>query len=324
MCKREGFEPPLSRLTGTSPPCKGGERLWVKLLLYQEYGHLLYKGEKISPSRGTWGCPKELYYKRNNTMTILDKIVKTKKEEVQILKEKERLDFMNPILTTKTRSFRKVLSQEGLSIIAEVKRKSPSAGVISDHFNPVEIARAYERCSAKAISVLTDTDYFGGDNTFLKDIRKSIHLPVLRKDFIIDPIQIMEARRIGASAILLIAAILDLKQLKSFLKLAKELRMDCLVEVHNLAELNKVLKTDAEIIGINNRDLKSFKVDLETSLKLIKKIPDGKIKISESGIQTPDDLKVLKEAGFDGALIGESLMRMSQSEKQLKEILQCL
>ncbi len=257
-------------------------------------------------------------------MTILDKIVKTKIKEVQILKEKEKLDFINPIVTLKTHSFKKVLSQEGLSMIAEVKRRSPSAGVIAEHFHPVEIARAYEKCNARAISVLTDEDYFGGHNAYLKDIRKSIHLPVLRKDFIIDPIQIIEAKRIGTNAILLIAAILDLKELKLFIKLSKELHMDCLIEVHNASELSKVLKTDAEIIGINNRDLKTFKVDLETSIKLIKKIPDNKIKISESGIKTPEDLQMLKEAGFDGVLIGESLMRMSQSEKELKELLQCL
>lgn len=257
-------------------------------------------------------------------MTILDKIVKTKKEEVRILKEREQLDFVNPILTTKVRSFKKMLCQDGLSIIAEVKRKSPSAGIIAERFIPIDIATSYERCHAKAISVLTDEVYFGGQNTYLKDIRKTISLPVLRKDFVIDPIQIEEASRIGSNAILLIAAILDLKQLRSFLKLAKELRMDCLVEVHNEEELKKVLKTDAEIIGINNRNLKTFKVDLETSFNLISKIPDDKIKISESGVKTPEDLKKLKDAGFHSVLIGESLMKMSQSEYKLREMLQCL
>lgn len=257
-------------------------------------------------------------------MTILDEIVKTKKREVKILKESEGLDFVNPILTRKVRSFKKILSQDGLSIIAEVKQKSPSAGIITDQFMPIDIATAYERCRAKAISVLTDEVYFGGKNTYLKNIRKNISLPVLRKDFIIDRIQIDEAKRIGSNAILLIASILDLKQLKAFLKRSKELRMDCLVEVHNAKELDMVLKTDAEIIGINNRDLKSFKVDLETSLNLVSKIPKDKIKVSESGIKTPEDLQRLKKAGFEGVLIGESLMKMTQSEYKLREMLQCL
>ncbi len=257
-------------------------------------------------------------------MTILDKIVKTKQNEVRILKARERMDFLNPVLTTKVASFTKQLRQDRLSLIAEVKRKSPSAGVITTPFAPVDIASSYEKCGARAISVLTDETYFGGSNQFLKDIRKSISLPVLRKDFIIDAIQIKEASRIGANAILLIAAILNLKQLKSFLKIAKELRMDCLVEVHNENELKQVLKTDAEIIGINNRDLKTFQVNLDTSIKLIKKIPSEKIIISESGISQSEDLLKLKEAGFDGVLIGESLMRISDSEHQLRKMIQCL
>ncbi|HHT9130844.1 MAG TPA: indole-3-glycerol phosphate synthase TrpC, partial [Candidatus Brocadiaceae bacterium] len=206
-------------------------------------------------------------------------------------------------------------------IIAEIKKASPSLGVIRTDFNHVEIARLYESSGAAAISVLTDEKFFQGKLSYLTDVKKSVSLPILRKDFIIDPYQIYEARSAGADAILLIAALLSKEEIQRFLELARELGMDCLVEVHSELELEKVLQTSANIIGINNRDLATFKIDLETTLLLKPMIPSGKIVVSESGIKSREDIVKLIKKGVDAVLVGETLMKSTNISTKLHELL---
>jgi indole-3-glycerol phosphate synthase len=192
--------------------------------------------------------------------------------------------------------------------------------LIVKNFPYTDIAKEYEIAGAAAISVLTEPNFFQGSDKYLQEISKIVEIPVLRKDFIIDEYQIYQAKLIGASAILLICAILDEKNLKNFINIATNLKLSCLVETHNEDEIKKALNSGAEIVGINNRDLKTFTVDINTSLKLRKFIPNNKILISESGIKTAQDIKILKQAGFNGALIGESMM-LSKDKKQFLSLL---
>jgi len=239
---------------------------------------------------------------------ILDRIVEKKKIrlkelnlDIKLLKEKSKMKKSKP-------SFIEALKKEGLSIIGEVKRASPSKGLIKENFDPLELAMEYENC-VDAVSVLTEADFFLGSPGYLKKIAKKIGTPVLRKDFIIDEVQIYEAKILGASAILLITAILDEKTLKKFIQVAETLGMDALVEVHTKEEVEKAIIAGAEIIGINNRDLKTFNVDLNTTVELAKLIPKDKVVVSESGIKSEVDIKKLVEAGIDGVLVGEVFMR---------------
>ena len=243
---------------------------------------------------------------------ILDKIVARKKEEVARLRRDGIIlpaDFAaTPVLPR--RPFRQALVEApGVSIIAEVKKASPSKGLIRADFNPEEIAGDYQRLGAKAISVLTDADFFQGSPAYLMRVRRAVALPVLRKDFIIDAIQIDEAHALGADAILLIAAILDDRQLCDFQQQAATLAMDVLLEVHDENEVKRAVKAGGQLIGINNRNLRDFTVDIETTFRLQRLIPPGVAVVSESGLQTPDDMRRLAEAGITAALIGESLMR---------------
>ena len=208
----------------------------------------------------------------------------------------------------KSSFFEESLRVKDFSFICEIKKASPSKGVIVEKFPYIDIAQEYETAGASAISVLTEPNFFKGNDKYLKDISSIVNIPVLRKDFIIDEYQIYQAKLIGADAILLICAILDETTLKNFLHLAKSLKLSCLVETHNEEEIKKALNIGADIIGINNRDLKTFTVDINTSLKLRKLIPSNKILISESGIKTAEDIRILKDSGFNGALIGESMM----------------
>ncbi len=196
-------------------------------------------------------------------------------------------------------------------IIAEIKKASPSRGIICEHFQPVETALQYENNGAVAISVLTDEKFFKGSLQYLRDIKEhKISIPLLRKDFIIDPYQIYEARAFGADAVLLIvAALSDTSRIKEFLALVDELSFSALVEVHSKTELDKALYCGAEIIGINNRDLKTFNTDIKTTLEIIDDIPDDRVVVSESGIKTTGDLKKLSSAGVSAFLIGETFMR---------------
>jgi indole-3-glycerol phosphate synthase len=243
---------------------------------------------------------------------ILDTIVSRKKEEVAVLK-RNGVQVPEPFADkhiSPPRGFRDALiNYPEVAIIAEAKKASPSKGLICPDFDPVQIAIDYEKNGAQAISVLTDVDFFQGSLLYLLQARESVNLPILRKEFIIDPLQIEEAHICGADAILLMASILDLFQLKDFMDQAKEYSIDCLVEVHDEEELETVLETNANLIGINNRNLKDFSMDTETTFRLKKMIPSDIAVVGESGLKTAEDIKKLGNAGVCAALIGETLMR---------------
>jgi indole-3-glycerol phosphate synthase len=243
---------------------------------------------------------------------ILDIIVARKKEEVELLRKHGV--YVPEAFADKEipspRGFRKALTDyPGVAIIAEAKKASPSKGLICPDFDPVTIAKNYQKNGAQAISVLTDVDFFQGSLLYLLQARENVDIPILRKEFIIDPLQIEEAHVCGADAILLMASILDKHQLQDFQDQAGEYSIDCLVEVHDEAELETVLKTGANLIGINNRNLKDFSMDTETTFRLKKMIPDDIAVVGESGLKTAEDIQRLHEAGVCAALIGESLMR---------------
>jgi len=254
---------------------------------------------------------------------ILEKIVVTKKKEIEALP-----DFEFYVEETKklpeARSFVKALEeQEGPALIAEVKKASPSRGVIRENFNPLEIANDYIKAGANCLSVLTDKEYFQGDIEYLSSISK-LDLPVLRKDFIIDKRQIVEARLAGADAILLIVAILDDNKLERFHDVAHGLGMGVLLEVHNEEEMRRALKLSTKLIGINNRDLKTFETDIHVTKDLIAKFAaelDGRIIISESGIYDHAQVSELFCVGVKGFLVGESLMRQDDLNQAVKELL---
>jgi len=210
-------------------------------------------------------------------------------------------------------SFEKALKNSGMSFICEVKRASPSKGMICHDFDPVKIAMEYELGGASAISVLTEPHFFKGSDTYLKNVVANVNLPVLRKDFIIDEYMIYEAKLLGAHAVLLITSILDTDELKEFIKLSYNLGISPLVETHTTYELEIAIDAGAKIIGVNNRNLKDFTVDINNTISLQKSIPEDIRKdivfISESGIKTPEDVKILDENNIDAVLIGESLMR---------------
>lgn len=251
---------------------------------------------------------------------ILDAIVARKKEEVAALRQGGLPTPMG--LVEPPRGFiRALTSAPGLAIIAEAKKASPSKGVIQPDFDPVRIARNYHQGGAQAISVLTDVDFFQGSLEYIPLVRAAVPLPVLRKDFLIDPLQIEEAHAVGADAILLIAAILTTRQLREYRQQAESLGMDVLVEVHNEPELASALDAGSRLIGVNNRNLNDFSVSLETTFRLRRLVPDGIPVVSESGISTIEDIRRLKAAGVKAALIGESLMRAGVQDQLLKEFL---
>ncbi len=252
---------------------------------------------------------------------ILDKIVEQKKIEVALLKSRgiELPEMFRGRAVDPPREFKAaLLAYPGVSIIAEVKKASPSKGVICKDFDPVAIARNYQQSQAQAVSVLTDVEFFQGSLLYLMQIREQISLPVLRKDFIIDEVQISEAALHGADAILLIAAILDHYQLRDFQAMAHSLAMDVLVEVHDEPELEKALAADSRLIGVNNRNLKDFSMDLNTTFRLKKLVPEGIPVVSESGLRDHEDIRRLQEAGITAALIGETLMRAGSSGDVLR------
>lgn len=255
---------------------------------------------------------------------ILDDIIVSKKEELAATKLRVSLSDIKARAADSgpARGFEKVLSKgAGIHLIAEVKKASPSRGVIRDDFEPIKIARIYEDSGASCLSVLTEKRYFHGDLEYLGMIRNVVNLPLLRKDFIIDAYQIFEARAAGADAILLIAACLEKQQMIDFLGLAREQRLDVLVESHTYKELDKSLLAGAMLVGINNRDLATFNVSLQTTLDLLQDIPDDRIVVSESGIKTRDDVIMLEKMGLDAILVGESLMREKDIGKKAKELL---
>lgn len=255
---------------------------------------------------------------------ILDDIIAKQKTRIENEKKEKDIETLKQevlsLPSSKNFFFENSLKSKEFAFICEIKKASPSKGVIVEDFPYTDIAQEYEKAGASAISVLTEPHFFKGNDLFLKDVADIVNIPVLRKDFIIDEYQIYQAKLIGADAVLLICAVLDESTLKNFINIATSLKLSCLVETHNEEEIKKALNCNAKIIGINNRDLKTFTVDINTSLKLRKFIPENKILISESGIKTAQDIKMLKNAGFNGALIGESMMLSKDKKQFLSEL----
>jgi len=255
---------------------------------------------------------------------ILDEILANKKNE--LAEAKRRTSFADikakALDAAPVRAFGKSITSDGeVRLIAEVKKASPSKGVIREDFNPVTIAGIYEKAGASCLSVLTEKKYFQGNLEHLDLIRQAVKLPLLRKDFIIDEYQIFESRSAGADAVLLISACLEKQRMVDFLGTAKQLGLDVLVESHTYKEMDKALLSGAMIVGINNRDLATFKVNLQTTFGLLKDIPDDRIVVSESGIFTRGDVVALQRAGVDAILVGEGLIREKEIEKKVKELL---
>src|SRR5437016_1537069 len=244
-------------------------------------------------------------------MNRLQEILRAKREEIEALRPRRDELHRAALLRNDFRGFASALQPgEGkLALIAEVKKASPSAGVIVESFDPVAAAKNYARAGVEAISVLTDERFFQGHLGYLGMIREAVPQPLLRKDFILDAVQIMEAAIAGADAILLIVAALEHDQLIALLETAALYQLDALVEVHTLAELDRALETPAQIIGINNRDLGTFEVDLGATEKLSEEVPKEIVLVSESGIRTAEDLERIRACGVDAVLIGEALMR---------------
>lgn len=243
---------------------------------------------------------------------ILEQIVATKRSEIAESRRRMPLEELEAQAADAppTRDFRAALVGPGpIRLIAEVKKASPSAGVIRNDFDPVAIARIYQAHGASCVSVLTDVRYFQGHLSYLARVRASIVIPVLRKDFLIDEYQVVEARMAGADAVLLIAEILDDRSLNTLLDRTRSLGMSALVEIHDEANLPRVLAAGADLVGINNRDLTRFTVDLDLALKLRDQIPDNIVVVAESGIKTRNDVLKLEEARVDAILVGETLMR---------------
>jgi indole-3-glycerol phosphate synthase len=254
---------------------------------------------------------------------ILDDIVAVKRREVAGRKKTIPLPALEAAIEgmPPARDFRRALAGGDCAIIAEVKRRSPSRGIIREDFDPVRIAGEYERHGAAAVSVLTDETFFGGSDADLTAVKSAISLPVLRKEFIIGSWQIHETRAIGADALLLIAAILEENQLREYRELAASLGLASLVEIHDRRELETALQSGAEIIGINNRDLKTFTTDIRTSLMLAPLVPSDRIIVSESGIRSRAEIEILLHAGVRTFLIGEALVATSDSGAKLGELL---
>ena len=253
---------------------------------------------------------------------ILDKIIETKKQEVELLKNTTTESALKNVIVDlpPCRDFRAAISGKACSIIAEVKCASPSRGRLVEHFDPSQIAKIYEKNGAAAISVLTDEQYFCGHKDYLTQIKQEVQIPVLRKDFIIDPLQVYETRAIGADAILLIVRVLGTR-LAEFIALSKELDLSPLVEVHTQEELDMALAAGAEIIGVNNRNLDTFVTDINTSRDLKKLIPAGKTIVAESAIKDRADIEYLTAAGINAFLIGEGLVIAPDIGKKLRSFL---
>ena len=257
---------------------------------------------------------------------ILNKILATKKTEVAANKLAVSLDQLQAQAEAQGEprdfvgSIHKKIMANKAAVIAEIKKASPSKGVIREDFKPAEIAKSYEKASAACLSVLTDEQYFQGSAAYLKQARAACKLPVLRKDFIIDEYQVFEARAMGADCILLIVAALELAQMQKLEALANELGMAVLVEVHDADELALALQLDTPLIGINNRNLRTFEVSLQTTLDLLKIMPEDRFVVTESGIFTPDDVKLMLDNQVQGFLVGEAFMRQDDPGAELARV----
>ncbi len=261
-----------------------------------------------------------------NTPDILKKIIARKEEEIAECKNKISVKKMleDAYKNRDTRDFYQALKDKAdlkqNAIIAEIKKASPSKGVMRENFNPVEIAKSYEQAGASCLSVLTDKDFFQGDNQYLTDVRAATSLPVLRKEFIIDPYQVYESRVLGADCILLIAACLSDEQMEDLAMRAIAINMDVLVEVHNLEELQRTSKLRLPMIGINNRNLRTFGVSLQTTVELLSKIENDTLIITESGILSAEDVAFMHKHDIYSFLVGEAFMRHENPGKALQEI----
>jgi indole-3-glycerol phosphate synthase len=262
----------------------------------------------------------------NDTPDVLKKILARKIEEVAersarsslstLIRQVGNLPAPRPFL----KRLQSIIAEGQPAVIAEIKRASPSKGLLRDPFVPADIARSYAAAGAAALSVLTDRDFFQGCEGYLQEARAACALPVLRKDFVIDPYQVYEARLIGADCILLIAAALDNAALQKLAGLAEQLGMDVLLEVHDAEELERALRIDAPLIGINNRNLRTFETRLETTLDLLSHIPDDRTVVTESGIHTPADVALMREQGVHAFLVGEAFMRAPDPGAKLAEL----
>lgn len=250
---------------------------------------------------------------------ILDEICKQR--QIQLDAEKERIFPAEMRILAENApqkpEFIKALEQSGLSCICEVKKASPSKGLIRPDFHPAELAKEYESAGADCISCLTEEHYFQGNSEYLKHIADTVNIPILRKDFIIDEYQIYEAKYLGASAVLLIASVLEYSRMKSYFDLAHELGLDCLIEVHTREEMETVQKLNPKLIGVNNRNLKTFEVDLQTTAELASMKQAGQLLVSESGIRNNADMLTVQKNGADAVLIGETLMRSNHITETL-------
>jgi indole-3-glycerol phosphate synthase len=259
---------------------------------------------------------------------ILDHLVQAKAERVAQAKRRMPIELLAPRAiaiaeSSRERSFVSALNrQDRVNIIAEIKQRSPSKGIIRQEFDPVGLAQAYASAGAAALSVLCEEDYFGGSLADLQAIRSSIHLPLLRKDFIFDEYQLYESVLAGADAVLLIVAILEDELLRKLIELTNQLGLDALVEVHSAGEMNRAGRAGASIIGVNNRDLATFNVDLDTSIQLFPFAPEGATLVSESGISAGSDIRRLKSAGYSAFLVGEHLMRAPRPGDALKQLIE--
>jgi indole-3-glycerol phosphate synthase len=254
---------------------------------------------------------------------ILSRIVARKRERLIAIKQQRPLAHLQASVRPRIENnrFLNELRRDGINVIAEIKRRSPSKGIIRAAFDPVAIAQNYTTSGAAAISVLTEEDFFDGSLEHLRAVRAVTPLPLLRKDFIFDEYQIYEAAEAGADAILLIAAMLDGSQFNDLLQTAYSLGLDALVEVHDQAEVEKVLRYNVRLLGVNNRDLRTFVTDLRTSIALAAQLPKTLTLVSESGIRTRDEIEQLRAAGFNAFLIGEELMRASDEAAALRELI---
>lgn len=255
---------------------------------------------------------------------ILDTIVEATKKRIEKDKKNLSAELMKELAlkipASREFPFEKALGKEGIHFICEVKKASPSKGIIAEDFPYLTIAKEYEEAGASCISVLTEPDFFLGKDAYLSEIRKEVSIPILRKDFTIEPYQIYQAKTLGADAILLICSLLGEEDLKAYLLLCNELGLSALVEAHDEAEVERAVKAGARIIGVNNRNLKTFEVDIRTSGRLRRLVPESILFVAESGIKTAEDIRVLKEDKVNGVLIGETLMRSRDKKKLLAEL----
>ena len=259
-------------------------------------------------------------------MSILDQIKLTKMREVSKLNKNQlEYDRKNFVKSSKNKQrFEDSLKNSGnrrYTLITEIKKASPSKGIIREDFNPCELARSYEKGGASCLSVLTDTTYFKGSNDYIAQIKKIVSLPILRKDFIIDPLQVIESKNLGADCILIIVGMNSIEDNKKIEYMALDIGLECILEVHSLEELEATKHFSSNIIGINNRDLNTFVTDIETTTKLLPRVPKNKTIISESGLSKKSDLVRLANLGVSSFLVGESLMKQQDVEKATRSIM---